>query len=109
MLVRGLGASWPSWSPVLDELARHRDVVAIDLPGFGDSPPLPGEVTIAALSTTVADFIHAQGLVGIDTVGSSMGPGSCSSSPGAESAATLSRSILVGSGASVTSVTSASR
>lgn len=73
LLVHGLGASWPSWSPILDELARHRDVVAIDLPGFGDSPPLPGEVTIAALSTTVADFIHAQGLVGIDTVGSSLG------------------------------------
>lgn len=73
LLVHGLGASWRSWSPVLDELARHRDVVAIDLPGFGDSPPLPGEVSIATLTDAVADFMSAQGLAGTDTVGSSMG------------------------------------
>lgn len=73
LLVHGLGASWPSWSPILDDLARHREVVAIDLPGFGDSPPLAGEVTTAALADAVADFIAAAGLDGVDTVGSSMG------------------------------------
>ncbi len=73
LLVHGLGASWPSWAPVLDDLARHRDVVAIDLPGFGDSAPLPGKVTFAALTDAVADFIAAEGLDGVDTVGSSMG------------------------------------
>ena len=73
LLVHGLGASWPSWAPVLDDLAHHREVVAIDLPGFGDSAPLPGEVTFAALTDAVADFIAAEGLDGVDTVGSSMG------------------------------------
>jgi pimeloyl-ACP methyl ester carboxylesterase len=28
------------WDPVLDRLADDRDVIAIDMPGFGDSPPL---------------------------------------------------------------------
>ena len=28
------------WDPVLDRLADERDVIAIDMPGFGDSPPL---------------------------------------------------------------------
>jgi pimeloyl-ACP methyl ester carboxylesterase len=73
LLVHGLGSSWPSWSPILDELARHREVIAIDLPGFGDSAPLPGEVTFAGLTDAVADFISSDGLDGIDTVGSSMG------------------------------------
>ncbi|MBA2445562.1 MAG: alpha/beta fold hydrolase [Nocardioidaceae bacterium] len=73
LLVHGLGASWPSWSLILDNLADHRDVIAIDLPGFGDSPPLPGEVSIATLTDAVAEFMSAQGLAGCDTVGSSMG------------------------------------
>jgi pimeloyl-ACP methyl ester carboxylesterase len=73
LLVHGLGASWPSWSPISDELARHREVIAIDLPGFGDSAQLPGDVTIAGLTDAVEDFISAHGLDGLDTVGSSMG------------------------------------
>ncbi|GAA1459886.1 alpha/beta fold hydrolase [Williamsia maris] len=73
LLVHGLGASWPSWSPILDELARHREVISIDLPGFGETPPLPGEVTIASLTDAVSDFIDSHDLAGIDTVGSSMG------------------------------------
>lgn len=73
LLVHGLGASWPSWSPVLAGLARHREVLALDLPGFGDSPPLPAETTVATLTDAVADYIAAAGLAGIDTVGSSMG------------------------------------
>ncbi len=73
LLVHGLGASWASWSPILDQLAQHRDVISIDLPGFGDSAPLPGEVTIATLTDAVSDFIATHDLAGIDTVGSSMG------------------------------------
>lgn len=46
--MHGLGASWRSWAPILDLLAVHREVIAIDLPGFGDSPPLPGEVVGSA-------------------------------------------------------------
>ena len=73
LLVHGLGASWPSWSPVLAGLAQHREVLALDLPGFGDSAPLPAETTVASLTNAVADYIAAAGLAGIDTVGSSMG------------------------------------
>ena len=41
VLVHGLGLSWRSWQPVLDALEGRHDVVAIDLPGFGDSPRCP--------------------------------------------------------------------
>ncbi|WP_338750662.1 alpha/beta fold hydrolase [Janibacter alittae] len=73
LLVHGLGAGWRSWSPILDELAEHREVIAIDLPGFGQTPLSTGEVSIASLTDSVADFIREQGLDGVSTVGQSMG------------------------------------
>lgn len=73
LLVHGLGAGWRSWAPILDELARHREVIAVDLPGFGETPPLSGDVSIATLTDSVADFIREQGLDGVSTVGQSMG------------------------------------
>jgi pimeloyl-ACP methyl ester carboxylesterase len=73
LLVHGLGAGWRSWSPIIDELAESRDVIAVDLPGFGESPPLTGEVSIATLTDSVAEFIREQGLDGVSTVGQSMG------------------------------------
>ena len=41
VLIHGLGGSHVVWEPVLDLLAAKRDVIAIDLPGFGGSHPLP--------------------------------------------------------------------
>ena len=73
MLVHGLGAGWRSWTPIIDELAEHREVIAVDLPGFGETPSLPGEVSIATLTDSVADFIREQGLDGVATAGQSMG------------------------------------
>ena len=73
LLVHGLGAGWRSWTPIIDELAEHREVIAVDLPGFGETPSLTGEVSIATLTDSVADFIREQGLDGVATVGQSMG------------------------------------
>lgn len=73
LLVHGLGGSWRSWAPILDPLAARREVIALDLPGFGASPPLPGEVTIATLADAVERFQAAHGLEAVDLVGSSMG------------------------------------
>ncbi len=71
--MHGLGAGLRSWAPILDGLAEHREVIAVDLPGFGETPPLAGEVSIATLTDAVADFISEQGLDGVSTVGQSMG------------------------------------
>jgi pimeloyl-ACP methyl ester carboxylesterase len=73
LLVHGLGAGWRSWAPIVEQLAEHREVIAVDLPGFGDTPPLTGEVSIASLTDSVADFIREQGLDGVATAGQSMG------------------------------------
>ncbi|MDQ6664365.1 MAG: alpha/beta fold hydrolase [Acidobacteriota bacterium] len=73
LLIHGLGGTWRSWRPVLDELAAEREVIAIDLPGFGKTPPLPGEVSIATLADAVTAFLAAHDLMSVDLVGSSMG------------------------------------
>ena len=73
LLLHGLGGSWRSWSTVLEPLAEQREVIAVDLPGFGHTPPLVGEVSIATLSDAVTRFLDERGLLGVDCVGSSMG------------------------------------
>lgn len=73
LLIHGLGGSARSWSTVWTALAERREVIAVDLPGFGDTPPLAGETSIRSLCDAVTAFINAQGLRGIDAAGSSMG------------------------------------
>ena len=73
LLVHGLGAGWRSWTPIIDHLAEHREVIAIDLPGFGETPSVIGEFSLATLTDSVADFIREQGLDGVAMAGQSMG------------------------------------
>lgn len=73
LLLHGLGGSWRSWTPILETLAAEREVIAVDLPGHGATAPLPGEPTFYTLADSVTAFLTAEGLLGIDAVGSSMG------------------------------------
>ena len=62
VLVHGLGSSVRTWDPVLPLLQEQREVIAIDLPGFGGSAPLAGEVTIATLTDAVEQFLEQEDL-----------------------------------------------
>ncbi|MYW03019.1 alpha/beta fold hydrolase [Streptomyces sp. SID3343] len=73
LLVHGLGPGHGTWAPIVPALAARHEVVAVDLPGFGDTPPLSGPVTIANLADALERFIAAEGLGGVPLVGSSMG------------------------------------
>ncbi|HKZ14708.1 MAG TPA: alpha/beta hydrolase [Solirubrobacterales bacterium] len=75
LLVHGLGASRSVWDPVVPLLAREREVIALDLPGFGDAPSLPAEVepTAAALAAALRDQLAAQGVDSFDVAGNSLG------------------------------------
>ena len=73
VLVPGLGSTWRSWEPVLDALALQREVIAIDLPGFGASAPLTGEVTIARLADALEAFLAREDLATAGVAGSSLG------------------------------------
>src|SRR5690348_6204428 len=56
VLLHALGLSRRTWDPVIPGLARQFGVIAVDLPGFGESPPLPAhtEPQPAALAAAVA-------------------------------------------------------
>ena len=73
LLIHGLGGSWRSWQTILASLAAEREVFAVDLPGHGETPPLPGETSIRTLADSVAEFVNEKNLHGVDAVGSSMG------------------------------------
>jgi pimeloyl-ACP methyl ester carboxylesterase len=77
VLLHGIGAHWRTWEPVLDRLATAHDVIAIDLPGFGESPlPAGGPpADMAALAATVAAFFTKLGLGRPHVVGNSLGGG----------------------------------
>ena len=59
VLLHPLGADRHVWEPVMDRLTAERDVIAVDLPGFGGSPSLNGggSPTPAALAAAVAEFL----------------------------------------------------
>ncbi|WP_254397614.1 alpha/beta fold hydrolase [Streptomyces sp. AC558_RSS880] len=63
------------WAPVLERLAREHEVVAVDLPGFGDSPSLPEGTTptVEALAAAVAEWLPGADLTRPPVVGNSLG------------------------------------
>lgn len=73
LLLHGLAGSCRSWEPILDSLARDHEVIALDLPGWGDSPALIGETSVETLADAITEFLQENGLTGIDVVGSSLG------------------------------------
>jgi pimeloyl-ACP methyl ester carboxylesterase len=77
VLVHGLGSRRGVWDPIVERLAREREVIALDLPGFGDSPPLAGGKvpTVVALTEAVADFVGELGLERPAVAGNSLGGG----------------------------------
>ncbi|MET7943870.1 alpha/beta fold hydrolase [Streptomyces sp. NPDC005302] len=52
LLLHGIGHHRQAWDPVIPLIAGERDVIAVDLPGFGASPALPDGLT-HDLSTVV--------------------------------------------------------
>ncbi len=73
VLIHGIGSQWQMWRPVLDRVGREREVVAVDLPGFGDSPPSAGRPTVEALGDTVAEFLDGIGIRDAHCAGNSFG------------------------------------
>jgi pimeloyl-ACP methyl ester carboxylesterase len=67
----------PLWEPVVERLADERDVVAVDLPGMGDSPPLPEGETPSPekLAAVLADWFRSVQLERPHVAGNSLGGG----------------------------------
>ena len=75
VLIHPLGAELVVWEPVLERVARERDVIALDLPGFGASAPLGNGAlpTPQVLAGSVAAFLDELGLGRVHVAGNSLG------------------------------------
>jgi pimeloyl-ACP methyl ester carboxylesterase len=75
LLLHGLGGSTAVWSPVTERLAGEREVLAIDLPGFGAVPSLPAgvEPSPVNLAAAVREVCSARGIERPHVAGNSLG------------------------------------
>ncbi|MFH9741332.1 alpha/beta fold hydrolase [Streptomyces roseolus] len=75
LLLHGIGHHWQAWEPVLDVLAAERDVIAVDLPGFGASDGLPPGCAydLSTVTPVLAAFCAAVGAERPHVAGNSLG------------------------------------
>jgi pimeloyl-ACP methyl ester carboxylesterase len=75
VLLHGIGHTWRGWRPMLPLLEESFDVLAVDMPGFGHSPPLPPgvESTPEALADAVERAMDEAGFETAHLSGNSLG------------------------------------
>jgi pimeloyl-ACP methyl ester carboxylesterase len=78
LCVHGLEGSSRNWTDLADLLWPALAADALDLPGFGDSPPRPdGRYSIAALAQTVTALIETRRRGPVHLIGNSLGGAVC--------------------------------
>ncbi|MCB5170322.1 alpha/beta hydrolase [Streptomyces bambusae] len=74
LFVHGLGGSSLNWTALMAELAGSVDGEALDLPGFGDSPPpADGNYSVTALARAVIRHLDANDRGPVHLFGNSLG------------------------------------
>ena len=74
LLVHGLGSHRHAFDPIIDDLAETRDVIAVDLPGFGETPlPAGFAPSVAAYTDWVAGWLKTLDIERPHVAGNSMG------------------------------------
>ncbi len=74
LALHGLGGTKGSFLPTLAELGGHFRVIAVDLPGFGDSDkPLRARYDASYFASTVVELLDALGIEHAHVVGNSLG------------------------------------
>lgn len=73
IFVHGLGGNWQNWLENMPRIAQERRVLALDLPGFGESELPPWEISISAYARAVDGWLDRLGVGHVAVVGNSMG------------------------------------
>ena len=75
VLLHGIGHRLEAYDPVVEQLAENFDVIAVDLPGFGQSPRFDKatDYSLTALAETVAENFSVWGIEKPHMVGNSLG------------------------------------
>jgi pimeloyl-ACP methyl ester carboxylesterase len=75
VLLHGTGSHRGMWDPVIGALAREHRVIAVDLPGFGDSGTEAADPSPEGLTTYLERWFAEQGLDRPHVAGNSLGGG----------------------------------
>lgn len=73
LVLHGIGSARQDWATLLPHLVPDFDVLAVDLPGHGDSAPVSGFPTVGALTDAVEADLEARGLTTVHVFGNSLG------------------------------------
>jgi pimeloyl-ACP methyl ester carboxylesterase len=73
VLLHGVGANRGIWRHVVERIAPERLVLAPDLPGFGDSPPVGAGFRLDETAGALADGLLERVTAPFDLVGNSLG------------------------------------
>jgi pimeloyl-ACP methyl ester carboxylesterase len=74
VFVHGISGSWQNWLENLPHFARTHRAIAIDLPGFGDSPMPTWQIDMPTYGRLIHDFCEKLGIDRVAAlVGNSMG------------------------------------
>jgi pimeloyl-ACP methyl ester carboxylesterase len=73
LLLHGIGSARQDWGTLLPHVTPDFDVLAVDLPGHGESAPVDGRPTVGALTDAVEADLDARGLETVHVFGNSLG------------------------------------
>jgi pimeloyl-ACP methyl ester carboxylesterase len=77
VLVHGVGTDRGVWKEVVGPLSRERRVITLDLPGFGDSPPVADGFDLDRVGEVVGEAAGARAGEPFDLLGHSLGGAVC--------------------------------
>lgn len=107
VLLHGNYGSWTHWIRNVEALARHYRVIAVDIPGFGESAAPPEPYSIHSVARIIADgVIRISGGEKINLAGFSFGAAAASETAHALGAH-LRQLVLVSAGRNMTGITMA--
>lgn len=76
LLIHGIGSSSDTWGELPERLsAQGIHVLAVDLPGHGESSKGPGDYSLGSLASTLRDLLDDRGVDRAHLVGHSLGGG----------------------------------
>ncbi len=75
VLIHGLGGTGSIWDPVIDLLRHRRELLIVDMPGFGASPRLPEGTPATAinLARSISELTAHLGIESPGVAGNSLG------------------------------------
>jgi pimeloyl-ACP methyl ester carboxylesterase len=75
LLIHGLGGSRRTWRHMMAPLAQSNTVIAVDLPGHGDSQAPAGDYSLGAHAVALRDLLMMLGFTRATVIGHSLGGG----------------------------------